>query len=437
MTTELKRILGVRDLTLLTIGAVIGSGIYIVPAFVLKATGGSLLLSMLVWFLAGVMSVLGALTYGELSASNPEAGGFYVYIRDAFGRMPAFLSGWTLFFVIGPGAVATLSVAFASYLGELTSFGPVTAKLIAVAMIIVTTAINVRGTRHSANVQNWSTALKATCLFALGAYLVLAGGKLGEASAAVPVVWTASVWSGLLTAMIGVLWTYEGWQFSSFSAGETIDPQRTFPRGIVLGTATLVVLYCLANAGYIAALGPARAMASERIAADAISAKLGATAGKLIVIPILVSIFSAAHAVVLTSPRVFYAMARDRVFFRSLGDVHPRFGTPSISIVWMGIIAIVMAITGTFEQLLTYVVFTGWIFYALGAASIFLYRRREPNATRPYRVPGYPWPPLLFVLAAAVIVLNAVWAQPVRAAIGLLIVFTGAPAYLIWRRGSV
>jgi len=434
VTHELKRVLDVRDLTLLTVGAVIGSGIFIVPAFVLKVTGGSLVLSMLIWFLAGVMSLLGALTYGELSAANPEAGGFYVYIRDAFGQLPAFLCGWTLFFVIGPGAVAALAVAFAAYLKELVDFGPIAAKLVAIAMIVVLTVINVRSTRNSADVQNWTTALKAASLFILGAYLLLSGDRLHEASTAAEIVWTPSILSGVLTAMIGVLWAYEGWQFATFSAGEAIDAQRTFPRGITLGCTILIVLYCLANAGYIAALGPARAMASERIAADAATAQLGPWAGKVIVLPILVSMFSAANAVVLTSPRVFYAMARDRVFFRQLAVVHPRFGTPAMSVMAMSVIAVLFAASGTFEQILTYVVFTGWIFYALGAASIFVYRRKAPDAPRPYRVPGYPWPPLLFVLVAGMIVLNAVWAQPARAGIGLLLVLTGVPAYWLWRR---
>jgi basic amino acid/polyamine antiporter, APA family len=433
-TNELKRVLGVKDLTLLTIGAVIGSGIFITPALVLTATGGSFWLSMLVWFLAGVLSLLGALTYGELSAMQPEAGGIYVYIRDAFGNLLAFLYGWTLFCVIGSGAVATLSVAFTFYLRHFVDVGPTAGKLVSVAMIAVIAFINVRGTRSSANVQNLTTAFKAGALFILSVYLLGVGGHLGDSPAVAVPAMSMTVMSGILTAMIGVLWSYEGWQFVTFSAGETVDPQKNFPRGLILGTGILILLYCLANAGYVAALGVDRAMGSSRIAADAVTTTLGTAAGKLIAIPILVSMFSAANAITLTSPRVFYAMARDKVFFKHLGDVHPRFGTPAVSVIAMSVIAALFAVTGSFEQLLTYVVFTGWIFYALGAASIFVYRRKQAEAHRPFRAPGYPLTPFLFVVSAAVIVLNAVITQPQRALVGSAIVLLGAPVYYFWRR---
>ena len=431
---DLERILGLTDLTLLTIGAVIGSGIFIVPALVLKETNGSLGMSMLVWLSAGILSLLGALTYGELSAMHPESGGIYAYIRDGFGRLTAFLYGWTIFFVISSGAVATLSVAFSSYLRELVDFGPGTARLVSVAMIIVVTFVNVRGTRDSANVQNVTTAFKAGALLVMGLLLLITGDHLNEASTAVFERRDSQFYSSVLTAMIGVLWAYEGWQYVTFCAGEVVNPQRTFPRGIILGTVILIGLYCLANAGYVAALGPNVAASSERVAADAISAQFGPLAGKLVVIPIVVAMFSAANAITLTSPRVFFAMARDRVFFRKLAEVHPRFETPAVAIVAMNAISIVLAISGTFEQLLTYVVFTGWIFYALGAASIFVYRRRQPDAHRPFRVPAYPLTPILFVVASFVIVANTFYAQPARALVGLAIVATGIPVFFIWRR---
>jgi APA family basic amino acid/polyamine antiporter len=235
-------------------------------------------------------------------------------------------------------------------------------------------------------------------------------------------------------AAVGVLWAYEGWQYVTFSAGETLDPQRNFPKGTLLGTALLVGLYLLANVAYVDALGPERAARSERIAAEAVAATMGAGAGKLIALAILVAMFSAANAITLTAPRVYFAMARDGVFFRRLAEIHPRWGTPAFSIVVSSIWAVALAASGSFEQLLTYVVFTGWVFYALGAASLFHYRRRRPDAPRPYRVPGYPWTPLLFLLAAAAIVLSTIVGQPRRAAVGLGIVLLGAPAYGLWRR---
>ncbi len=233
-----------------------------------------------------------------------------------------------------------------------------------------------------------------------------------------------------------MLWAYEGWQYVTFSAGETIDPQRAFPLGIAIGTLVLIAIYCLANLGYVAALGAETAARSDSIAATAATAALGSRAGKLIGVAVLVSMFSAANGLVLTAPRVFFAMARDGVFFRQLAAIHPRFGTPAIAVVATCAWAMLLAVSGTFEQLLTYVVFTGWIFYALGAATIFVFRRRHPEAPRPFRVPGYPLTPVLFVAASAAIVLNALFTQTVQAAIGIGVVLTGVPAYLVWRSGT-
>jgi basic amino acid/polyamine antiporter, APA family len=236
--------------------------------------------------------------------------------------------------------------------------------------------------------------------------------------------------------MIAVLWAYEGWQYVTFSAGETRDPQRTFPRAITIATAGLVALYILANFGYIAALGPNAAAATDQVAADAARAVFGPMAARLVGVLILVSIFSAANGIMLTSPRMYFSMARDGVFFKRLAIVSPRFGTPAFAIVAIALWSALLAVTGTFEQLLTYVVFTGWIFYALGALSIFVYRRRAPDAERPFRVPGYPVTPALFVLAAAALVLNTMITQPGRAAAGLAVVLLGTPAFFAWRLRS-
>lgn len=430
----LERTLNLKDLVLLVIGAVIGSGIFIVPATVLRQTDGALGPALLVWLVAGILSLLGALTYGELGASKPEAGGLYVYIRDAFGPLPAFLYGWSSFFVITTGATATLAVAFASYLGQLVPVSPLVAKVVAIAVILVITAVNVRGTRQSASVQNWSTATKVIGILVMSVALLARGRALSGDD----VVWPETVTPGLLPAiglaMIGVLWAYEGWQYVTFSAGEARDPQRTFPRAIVVGTTVLIGIYLLANVAYVAALGSEGVQATDRVAATAVDALFGPTAGSLIAVVILVSMFSAANGLALTAPRMYYAMARDGVFFHKLAEVHPRFRTPAFAIAAASAWAIVLAATGTFEQLLTYVVFAGWIFYGLGAMSIFVYRRREPNAHRPFRVPGYPLTPVLFVAASAAIVLNTLFTQPGRALLGLGVVLTGVPVYWLWRR---
>ena len=418
---------------MLVVGAVIGSGIFIVPATVLRQTGGAVGPALTVWALGGVLSLLGALTYAELGAARPEAGGMYVYIRDAFGPLPAFLCGWTIFFVISTGSVATLSVAFAAYLGQLVPVSPLAARLVALTMIAVLAALNVRGTRQSAQVQNWTTLIKAGGIVVMSVALLASSPDQAVVAAAAPQLSPLALLSAVGLAMIGVLWAYEGWQYVTFAAGEIQDAQRVFPRALVLGTVVLIALYLLANFAYLAALGPAGVAATDRVAATAVDAVFGAGAGKAIAAIILVSMFSAANALTLTAPRLYFAMARDGVFFARLAEVHPRFGTPAFAILAGSLWAAVLAATGTFEQLLTYVVFAGWIFYGLAAAAIFVFRRRPAGRTPPFRVPGYPVTPLLFVAAAAALVLNTMLTQPARAFVGLGVVLIGTPAFFVWR----
>ncbi len=434
MTEQLQRTFNLRDLIMIVIGTVIGSGIFIVPAVVLRQTDGNIGLALLVWIVAGALSFFGALTYGELGAMAPHTGGLYVYIREAFGALPAFLYGWTLFTVMSNGAIATLAVAFALYLNQLMPLHPLLQKIVALAMIMVVAAINILSTRKSAGVQNWTTGIKVGAIVVMSMVLLAMGKGFSQTTVAFwPESFKLSLLSGIGIAMVSVLWAYEGWQYVTYSAGEALDPQRTFPRSIALGTVALIAIYLLANVAYLAALGPAQAAQSERIAAQATGAIMGPTAGKLIAVAILVSMFSAANAIILTTSRVYFTMARDGVFFRRFAEIHPHYGTPATAIVWSAICALVFAATGTFEELLTYVVFAGWIFYALGAASIFVYRRRHPEMPRPFRVPGYPWTPWLFILAATAIVVNTLISQPSRALVGIGIVLAGTPAFYIWR----
>jgi len=420
---------------LIVVGTVIGSGIFLVPGGVLRQADGYAGLALLVWIVGGILSLLGALAYGELGAMNPQSGGLYVYLRDAFGPITAFLYGWTFFLVIATGSAATLAVASASYLQQFVALGPIGQKLAATALLAIVAAINVRSTRRSADVQNWSTAIKVGALLTMSTLLVL---SYRHAPAADRPFWPSSMTPGIVSSMglgmIGVLWAYEGWQYVTFSAGEAVDPQRTFPRAIVLGTAALIGVYLFANVGYLAALGAEGVARSDRVAAEAVSAIVGPGAAKLIAAAILVSIFSATNGLTITGPRVYYAMARDGLFFRALANVHPRYGTPAVSIVAGTLWAMVLAVSGTFEQLLTYVVFVGWIFYGLGAACVFVLRRTKPQADRPFRVPGYPWTPLFFIVAAAALVANTIATQPRRAAIGIAVVLLGLPVYFVWRR---
>lgn len=424
-----------RDLVLLVIGTVIGSGIFLVPGAVLRPVDNSIAIAMTVWLTGGVLSLLGALTYGELSAMRPEAGGLYVFIRDTFGPLLAFLYGWTLFFVISSGSIATLAVAFSNYLSEFVPLSPWLAKSASVLMIAVIAVVNVRGTRQSADLQNVTTAIKVAAIVVMSAVLFWFGKNPIFSS---PVTSAAghggSLLSGFGVAMISVLWAYEGWQYATFSAGETINPQRDFPRAFLIGSAALIGIYLLANLGYLAAIGPENVAGSNRVAVTAVASVIGPSVAKVVGLIILISIFSAANSIILTAPRVYYAMANDGLFFKRLSEVHPRFGTPAFAVISAASWAAVLAASGTFEQLLTYVIFIGWIFYALAAASIFVYRRRDPDASRPYRVPGYPYTPIVFIAAAMALVVNTIVTQPGRSAVGLGIVCLGIPAYAVWSR---
>jgi APA family basic amino acid/polyamine antiporter len=361
------------------------------------------------------------------------SGGLYSYLRDAFGPFLAFLYGWTLLLVLATGSIATLAAAAAQYFGEFVTLGAVAKKTFSVGMILVLGVVNVLSTRKSATLQNIATAIKVTAILVMSGLLIALGtggpGATTDAVAAAP-----SFMAGVGVAMISVLWAYEGWQYTTFAAGEAVDPQRSFPRALILGTVILIALYVLANIAYVAALGGARVAASERVAAEAVTTVVGPTAGRLVATAIMISMFSAALSIMITAPRVYYTMARDGLFFSKLAQVHPRFGTPAFAIVVTTIWAMVLAATGTFQQLLTYVVFIGWIFYALGAVAVIALRRKRPGAVRPFKVPGYPLTPIVFTLSAAAIVLNTIITTPRDVAFGLLIVALGAPAYLAWRR---
>jgi basic amino acid/polyamine antiporter, APA family len=437
----LVRTLRQSDLLLLFIGSVIGSGIFLTPGLILRQLSGSVGLSLLVWLVGGVLSLLGALTYAELSATNPEAGGLYCFIRDGFGRMAAFLYGWSLFLVIASGTIAALARAFTRYLAEIIPLSATGATVVSIAMITVVTAVNVWGTRKSSDLQNWTTLVKTLLIVVLSGFLLSLGHHGGELASAMG---TPQGGSALLSsfglAMIAVLWAYEGWQFGTYSAGEVLDPQKSFPRAFLLGSLILVGLYLIANVAYLVALGPAAATASDAIAATAATAVLGPWAGKIIALTILISTFSSTNSVILTAPRVFYAMANDNLFFKSLAEVHPRFRTPAAAVIALGVWSAVLACAGKFAELIGGVIFIGWIFYGLGAAAIFPLRRASQGKPIPYRVPGYPFTPFIFVLAAAAIVANAIYLafrDPVQfrnLAVAIVLFLLGLPTYYFWRR---
>jgi len=431
---QLVRTLKLRDLVLLIIGSVIGSGIFLVPGGILRQVDHAVGVAALVWIAGGILSLLGALSYGELASMRPEAGGLYVYIREGFGSLPAFLYGWAMFLAIASGTIASLAVAFSTYLGAVIPLSPIAGKLVAIGVIALITVVNVCGTRRSSDLQNWTSLIKVLLILGICAVLLFLGRGYSGIPAA---LWSEGLSGSLLSkfglAMIAVLWAYEGWQFVTYCAGETIEPQKNFPRALGSSVLFLTGLYLVANVGYMAALGPARAAESETIAASSVAAVLGAGAAKIVALTILVSVFSAINSVALTAPRVFYAMAADKLFFRKLAEVHPKFHTPAFAITALGVWSAVLSTMGRFQELVNYTMFVAWIFYGLGAAAVFAYRRKLPEMPRPYRVPGYPWTPLVFVVAAAALVLNVIVATPRNAGIGLAIVGLGVPAYVAWR----
>jgi len=431
--TELQRTITRNDVALLVVGSVIGSGIFLVPGGVLTQSGGSVGMAMVAWLFGGVLSMMGALTYGELGAMQPHAGGLYLYIRDAFGPLLAFLYGWVIFFCICAGTVATLAVASSTYLQQFIPMGETGRKLVSVAIVVGIALLNIRGTRISVKALNIGTGLKVGALAFIIVSLPLVGRGWSQVDRWFPAEFSFAMLSGVGLAMISVLWAYEGWSYVTFVAGEVKDPQKNLPSGLAIGTLALIVIYVLANVAYIAALGPDGVGKSNRVAAESMQAAFGPTAATLIAIPIIISMISAAHSVILTMPRVYFAMARDGVFFQKLGEVHPKFGTPAFAVAAGSLIAAVYSLVGTFQQLLGYVVFIAWIFYGIAAGCVIVFRKTRADWPRPFKVPGYPFTPILFILSAVAIVGNTIVQQSAKQTlIAFGIMAAGVPAYMVW-----
>jgi len=433
---ELPRVLGFVDVMGILVGTVIGSGIFIVPAAIAGYVQSPVLL-MTVWVVGGVLTFFGALAFSELGAAFPQAGGMYVYLREAYGKPLAFLFGWTLFLVIDSGAIATLSMAFAEkYLPQFT--GPLSTigtKSVAIVLIATLVAINYAGTRWGARVQNLLMFIKFAAILAVSiGILALAHGNPARFVEPSSPPMTAALVGGFGLALQRALWAYKGWEAVSFSAGEIKNPERNMPLGLFAGTLVIIALYLAANLAYLYVLPFDRLVGAQRVASEAMSAagfELGATVLGLV---ILCSITGAANGNILTAPRVFYAMARDGLFFKRFGAIHPRYLTPHISILATGLWAMVLSVSGTFATLADFVVFGQWIFFGLTVAAVIVLRRTRPDLPRPYRTWGYPVTPILFVLAALFISANALVSQFANAMYGLGIILLGVPAYLFWNR---
>jgi APA family basic amino acid/polyamine antiporter len=446
---QLVRRLGAWDGALITIGSVLGTGIFITTGDMARVLPSPALI-LLAWVLGGLVTLAGALTLAELGAMFPRAGGQYQYLKEAYGPLWGFLFGWTCFFVIMTGGIATLAVGFGEYLGSFLPFfstrnlllatpvGPwtwtVSGGQVAGALAIVfLTAVNYLGLREGTFVQNAVTVVKIGSIVALAVLGLLVPAPVADPFAAAPLA-SGGLLGAFGVAMIAVIWSYDGWYGFAFLAGEVKRPERNVPLGLITGTAAITVLYLLTNLVYVRAL-PVQAMAETgRIGEAAAVVLFGPAAARLVSLAVVISTFGCISATVLYAARGYLPMAQDGLFFRSLSRIHPRYRTPAACLIAQGAWAAALTFTGTYEQLYTYVVFALFLFHALTGAAVIVLRRTRPDAPRPYRTWGYPAVPLLFVLAAAALLVNTLVEKPLESLLGLILVALGIPAYLWWRR---
>lgn len=442
-TTEqtLARRLGAFDATMIVMGGIIGAGIFINPSVVARHVSAPALM-LAAWAAGGVIALAGAFVYAELAQRRPEVGGQYAYLRDAFHPMAAFLYGWTLLLVTQTGGMAAVAMTFANYFRELTGWN-VERSLIAVVTLGTLTVINCLGVRSGSNVQN---ALMVTKIAAILMLIVLGwravqgaspmGIGLGASSAGPAQSTQPTTQSGFLAAMVPVLFAYGGWQTASFVSGEMRNPERDLPRGLLWGVLGVVVLYLAVNVVSVLALGPTQLAATLTPASEVMRRAVGEGGARLIAAGIAVSTVGFLSQGMLTAPRVYYAMARDGVFFRRVGTVSERTRAPVVAIVLQGIWASVIAVVGLYEQVLNYVVALDAVFFGLTGAALLVFRRRDPAAVRGLRMPGHPVTTGVFVLAFWTLAASTIVQFPIDAGVGVLILLLGVPVYLYWRRST-
>jgi basic amino acid/polyamine antiporter, APA family len=429
----LKRSLGTFDVILLTVGGVIGSGIFLTPGSVLSAAGKSPWLALSAWVIGGVLALFGALTYSELGARRPDAGGLYVFIRDGFGHGPAFLFGLAIFVAGGGGVIAALVVAFGNTMQSVFHTTSAMGKLFAVTAVLGIAILNLGTASGTAMLQNVSTLLRVGVLLGFVGLVSVTDLPAAHATAlsTAPPAATVSI---IVAALVAVLWTYEGWQSATYSVGEMDNPAKVLPRGLIIGVMILVLLFVAVNIGCYYVMGPDRMAASKQALADA----LGALGYQRLAIFVRVfvgfSVLAAAHATLFTNARVLYAMARDNMFFPQFAAVSSRTQVPTRAVVGVAIVAIFLTLFNAFEDLLTFVVVSNWFFYGIAAASLFVIRRIDGPAAPSFRVPLYPFIPAIFVIASTIIV-GASWISgPMSARYGLIITLIGWLGYALWAR---
>ncbi len=423
--------LGLFDATMIVMGGIVGSGIFINPYVVAQQVHTPFLI-LGVWMMGGLLALLGAFIWAELATRLPGAGGQYLYLREAYHPSVAFLYGWVLLLVTQTGGMAAVAVTFAKYFREISG-SSASDGVIAAAALLGLTAINCFGARAGSNVQSLLMVLKAGAIAAM----VVLGWWLGGGSFHPLPLLDRPVSLGLAgaigAAMIPIAFAYGGWQTASFVAGEMRDPRRDLSRGLVMGVTGVVALYLAVNLVCLRVLGPAGLAATHTPASAVMRAALGDRGARWIAVGIAISTLGFLSQGILTAPRVYSAMARDGLFFQSVGWLSPRTGTPVVAIVLQGLAATVIALSGRYEQILNYVVSIDFISFGMTAAALFAFRRRGV-AEGTYLVPGHPYTTGLFVLACAGIVGSTIWTYPANSAFGVVILLAGIPVYLYWSR---
>jgi APA family basic amino acid/polyamine antiporter len=429
-STDLPRKLGLLDSLAIVVGIVIGGGIFLVPNLVARnLTTTASILS--VWVFAGVASFFGALACAELGAAFPSTGGQYVFLREAYGPLAGFLCGWSMFVVARTAQVAWMAVTLSLYVSYFFPLSPVASKLLGVGAIAVFAAINYRGVSGGALVQKSFTLAKV-----LGLAIIIFGALFFHGHAAAPPATSAATFSlsSFGVALIACLLAYDGWVQVSFVAGEIKNPHRNILLALALGVAACIVIYMLANIAYLRVLSIPEIAASDHVGASAAERVLGPAGGTLVAAIIILSIIGTLNGCFLTSPRVYFAQARDGLFFGKFAQVHPRFQTPAFSIVAQAVWSAVLLLSGTYETLADYAMFALWIFYGLMVFGVILLRHRRPELPRPYRMWGYPVTPLLFLAVTVYFIVNTMITRPGPSFAGLALIATGVPVYFFWRK---
>jgi len=428
---RLRKELNLFDGVAIVVGTIIGSGIFLIPSTI-AAQLHSLATVLLVWIVGGILTLFGALSLAEIGSIFPGTGGLCTYLRQAYGPLPAFLYAWALLVMIHSGSIAALGVAFGLYAGQIAPLTMIEVKLLSVLSIVTLTIINCIGIRGGKLVQNFIASAKMGGVAGVILLLNTKGTRPIHLLAAQETSIAASFsLTNFTIALVAVLWAYEGWHVISFVAGEMQRPTRDLPRSLIYGTTIVMLIFVAANLGYYHTLSPGEIQSSNAVAASAVQKVFGSFASSTLSVLILISVLGSLNGMILTGPRVYYAMACEGIFPRAFGRLSDRHGTPMVALGVQGLWAATLAASGSYQQLFTDVIFTAWIFYGLAVAAVLVLRRTQPQLERVFSVPGYPWLSLLFCATAAGVIFSTLVERPGGASVGLGLLAIGVPVYFL------